>query len=241
MMITVLKRHLPPALRRRLRAAADLAWSDVEAVITEKDIACLEEKDLKHPACNAEIVEVGEDFDLYIAGLQREDGTLGTRKAREYLRRGFRGYAAVRAGAPIGVVWSVRRTESRLACTHPDLRWFRLGLAEDEAYMFDMYVEPEQRGLSMCTALFRAGFRALRAQGVTRVKGYYETSNLPALWMHRMAGYREVGRVRVRRVFGMTWSYEYTALALRASEGGASAPLPASARARANVPVAAAK
>lgn len=223
-----LKRLLPPALRRRLRAAADFAASDIEGIVAEKDIAGLAEKDLKHPACNAEIVEVGESFDLYIAGLLHEDGTLGVRKAREYLRCGFRGYAALRDGHPIGVVWSARRAESKIACVHRDLGWLRLELGEDEAYMFDMYIEPEHRGLAMCTALFRAGFRSLRAQGVARVKGYYVASNLPALWMHRMAGYREVGRVRVRRVLGVTWSYEYTPLEPRVRTGSASAlPLPA--------------
>jgi ribosomal protein S18 acetylase RimI-like enzyme len=220
--LATLKRTLPPRLRRRLRAFADFAFSDIEGVIAEKDITALGEKGLEPNACHAELQDVAADLDAYLAGLQEEEGTLGRRKARRYLRQGYRGYAAVRGGHPVGVVWSVRPVESRVRGIHPDLRWLRLRLADDEAYMFDMYIEPEQRGLAMCTALFRAGYRALRAQGVTRVKGYYVSSNKPALWMHRMAGYREVARVRVRRSFGVTWRYEYTPLPVRG--GGAGEP-----------------
>ena len=104
------------------------------------------------------------------------------------------------------------RVESRLRWVHGDLRRLRVGLAEDEAYMFDMYIEPEHRGLALSTALFRAAFRGLRARGVVKVKGYYAVDNLPALWMHRVLGYREVGRVRVRSILGVTWSYGYVAL-----------------------------
>lgn len=216
-MLTMLKRALPPPLRRRLRAFADCAFFDIEGVIAEKVIAALGEKDLEPTACQAELLDVAADFDAYLAGLQEEEGTLGWRKARRYRRQGYRGYAAVRGGHPVGVVWSVRPVESRARGIHPDLRWLRLRLADDEAYMFDMYIEPEQRGLALCTALFRAGYRALRAQGVTRVKGYYVSSNKPAVWMHRIAGYREVARVRVRRSFGVTWRYEYTPLPVRGS------------------------
>jgi GNAT superfamily N-acetyltransferase len=78
--------------------------------------------------------------------------------------------------------------------------------------MFDMYIEPEHRGLALSSSLFRMAFRGLRARGVVKVKGYYVVDNLPALWMHRVMGYREMGRVRVQQILGLTWRYSYTPL-----------------------------
>jgi ribosomal protein S18 acetylase RimI-like enzyme len=232
MLRATLKQLLPPGVRWWLREAAEFVHNDVQGVVAEKRISVLSDRELAGPASSPEIIEVAADANAerYLSLLRRAEGTLGTRKARHYLRRGFRGFAALREGQVVGVVWSVRPAESKLGWVHEDLRWLRLRLADDEAYMFDMFIEPEHRGLAMCTALFRAGFRAMRARGVGNVKGYYVRDNKPALWMHRMAGYREVGRVHVRRILGFTWSYDYVPLAVapagepRPAGSGAEAP-----------------
>lgn len=214
MLKAILKRLLPAAWRRRLREAAEFLSSQLDGVVAEKRLATLSEKELAPPAGAPEIIEVSSDTNAerYLSLLRRADGTLGTRKAHRYLRSGFRGFVALHEGQVIGAVWSVRPADSTVRGIHPDLRLLRQGLAADEAYMFDMFIEPEHRGLALCTALFRAGFRAMRARGVATVRGYYVRDNKPALWMHRMAGYREVGRVRVRRILRRTWSYEYVPL-----------------------------
>ena len=213
MLKMALKLILPLAVRRRLRRVAGFIYSDIEGIVAEKDIAALEEKDLAPSAAQWEMLEVSAgDTGPYLAGLRRKEGSLGTAKARRYMRSGFRGTAARRDGQVVGAVWSVTKAESRLSCVHHDLRRLRIGLADDEAYMFDMYIEPEHRGLALSTSLFRTAFRGLRARGVVKVKGYYVVDNLPALWMHRVMGYREVGRVRVQGILGLTWRFSYTHL-----------------------------
>jgi GNAT superfamily N-acetyltransferase len=207
-----LKRILPRVVRKHLRRAAEFVYSDIEGVVVEKDIAASCERDPAPPAFPGEIFEVSAETgrDVYLSGLRRPSGDLSEAKARRNFANGFRGVAARQEGLVIGAVWSVRKTESRLGWVHDDLRRLRINLSDDEAYMFDMYIEPEKRGLALSTALFRAAFRGLRGRGVVRVKGYYVVGNLPALWMHRVIGYSELGRVRVRKILGLPWRYCYT-------------------------------
>jgi GNAT superfamily N-acetyltransferase len=87
----------------------------------------------------------------------------------------------------------------------------RISLDATTAYLFDMYVEPEHRGMAVSTALFRAAFAQLRAQGIVKAMGYYDPTNVPALWMHRVLGYKEVRRVKVIRVFRRAVSYSSAA------------------------------
>jgi len=214
MLKAALKRLLPPAVRSPLRRVLEFVFADLEGTVVEKDVAALEERDVAPAASQWEILEVSADngSGLYLSGLCRKPGSLGTAKTQRYLRSGFRGVAALRNGQVVGSVWSVTKAESKLPWVHRDLKRLRVGLADGEAYMFDMYIEPEHRGLALSTSLFREAFRGLRARGLVKAKGYYVVDNLPALWMHRVLGYREVGRVRVRQILGLTWRYRYTPL-----------------------------
>jgi ribosomal protein S18 acetylase RimI-like enzyme len=208
-----LKRLVPPGARELLRRAAKRAYSDVEGIVVEKDISASAAKDPTAPTFRGEIFEVTADSgrEPYLSGLRPESEGLTRAKAERYFRSGFRGVAVRHEGEVVGAVWSVTRDESRLRSVHKDLRRLRVGISDGEAYMFDMYIEPEHRGLALSTALFRAGFRLLHARGISKVKGYYAVDNLPALWMHRVIGYEEVARVRVTQVLGLTCRYTYTA------------------------------
>lgn len=212
MLKEVLKRLLPSAVRERLRTAFEFVYSDLEGTVVERSI--VESEGSTPPPVRGDVFEVTAETgqESYLSGLRRKSGSLSKVKARRYFRNGFRGVAAQRDDHVVGSVWSVTRSDSRLRWVHDDLRRLRIRLADDEAYMFDMYIEPEHRGVALSTALFRAAFRSLRARGVAKVKGYYVVDNLPALWMHRVMAYREVGRVRVRSILGVIWSYRYTAL-----------------------------
>jgi GNAT superfamily N-acetyltransferase len=73
-------------------------------------------------------------------------------------------------------------------------------LGEDEAYMFDMYVTPDSRGKVAAGYLLSNALQDLKDSGFTRVYGFYEKDNLPALWIHRLFGYRELGKRKVSRL-----------------------------------------
>ena len=212
MLRKALKRVLPSPVRDLLRPLREFACSELEGIVVEKDISDLGKADATASPPPADMLEVSAEREngAYFAGLKRKRGPLSVARARRYLRRGFSGVAAVRDGQVIGDVWAVTRSSTRLSYVHGDLRRLGIRLEEDEAYMFDMYIEPEHRGLALSTSLFRAAYRPLVARGVVTAKGYYAVGNLPALWMHRVMGYREVGRVKLREILGIRTRYEFS-------------------------------
>ena len=203
---------MPLAVRDALRPMWELACAELEGIVVEKDLSDLGETDATPSPPPADLVEVSVQGEsgAYFSGLKRKRGPLSGARARRYLRRGFSGVAAVRDGQVVGDVWAVTRSSTRLSFVHDDLKRFGIRLAEDEAYVFDMHIEPEHRGLALSTSLLQAAWRGLRARGVVKAKGYYAVGDLPALWMHRVLGCREVGRVKLREVLGIRWRYEFS-------------------------------
>jgi GNAT superfamily N-acetyltransferase len=84
---------------------------------------------------------------------------------------------------------------------HPHVRWFGLDLSEDDVYMFDMHVVSDQRGGGLATYFLKSALHHLHSGGYERAYGYFAAQNTPALWVHRLIGYRELPHFLVRRVF----------------------------------------
>lgn len=113
--------------------------------------------------------------------------------------KGYYAYAAVSNGEIIGDVWCA--APARIKCTpiHPDLPWLGITCANDEAYMFDLYVYPDSRGKVAASFLLGSALHHLKESGHKRSYGFYEVDNLPALWIHRLFGYSELGKRRSYR------------------------------------------
>jgi GNAT superfamily N-acetyltransferase len=216
---TLVRRVVP----RSLRAPVVMLWDVVsewvylrtDAVIVEKSTGItLPGRAQGHASAQAEIVNVlplvGND--TYFRGLATRFGSLGIHRARRYLRNGYGGVALVRGDRVVGDVWYVTLPDARLPYAHPDVRLMRISLDAATAYSFNMYVEPDHRSMAASAALFEAVFAALRQRGIEKVVGAYRSNYMPALWMHRLAGFREVRRVRIHRVFRCVVSYSSTAL-----------------------------
>jgi GNAT superfamily N-acetyltransferase len=83
---------------------------------------------------------------------------------------------------------------------HPDLKWLGIDCGEKDTYMFDMYVCPKQRGKAISNYLLGKALFILRERGFSKAYGYYENQNLSALWAHRVAGYTEMKKRKIRQV-----------------------------------------
>ncbi|HJV66429.1 MAG TPA: GNAT family N-acetyltransferase [Geomonas sp.] len=169
-----------------------------EAIPVEKELASL--KELKPPT---------DDAELKLAELTRENPPVGLayplksrrEKAFVNLGKGYRSFALVRQGVVIGDVWYVTRDTADATNIDRYLRWFGIDLGPHEVYMFDMYVFPDARGKALATYFLSSVLHTLRDNGFTRAFGYFDAHNFPALWVHRLLGYRERPRVMVRKVF----------------------------------------
>lgn len=182
-----------------LSACRIAIYKSEEIVPAEKDLDTL--RPVPEPeGGDLPLLDLGpENFDSH-----RLDFPLRSRRERagNFLRRGYRMIAMVREGRVVGDVWYVTRASARTQGIHPHLdKWFGIELGADEAYLFDMHVDAEQRGGGLTTYFHGRVLETLRERGFRRAYGSFVAQNIPALWMHRLIDYRELPRCIVRRIF----------------------------------------
>ena len=83
----------------------------------------------------------------------------------------------------------------------PDIDWLGIDLSNNSVYLFDMYVHPEKRGALSTNLLLGGALYTLRGRGFIEAYGYYESDNLPALWVHRLFGYKEIQKLQMQKYF----------------------------------------
>lgn len=110
---------------------------------------------------------------------------------------GYYAYAVASEGTIIGDIWCASPRNIEGCRLHPDLDWLGITCGANEAYLFDMYVTPGSRGKVASGYLLAHALNHLKGLGLERVYGFYEKENLPALWMHRLFGYRELPNRKV--------------------------------------------
>ncbi|MBE0596458.1 MAG: hypothetical protein IH614_04235 [Desulfuromonadales bacterium] len=121
-------------------------------------------------------------------------------RAGSFFLRGYRMIAMVRDGEVVADVWYATCLNATTPTIHPHVEWFKIKLNEDEAYFFDMHVYADHRGGGMNTYFHHKVLAEMRDRGYRKAYGCFVADNTPALWMHRLIGYRELPRCTVRRI-----------------------------------------
>ncbi len=116
-----------------------------------------------------------------------------------YFQKGYRGLAMVQNGKAVGDIWYVSRDTAKTQEIHPDVQRFKIDLADKDIYMFDMHVGVDQRGGGHATFLLNSVLHHLYGKGYLKAYGYYSAANIPALWVHRLLGYKELPHYIMRR------------------------------------------
>lgn len=129
-------------------------------------------------------------------------------KALHNLKKGFRGFAVIKDTKVVGDIWRVTPSELGRRVVHTDLNMLGIDCGEDEAYAFDMYIDPESRGKNLAVPLMRFLHSTLKNEGCQKVYGFYWDDNLPAMWVHRVLEFKELPKRLVRRFFCFTKSDE---------------------------------
>lgn len=114
-------------------------------------------------------------------------------KALSYLKKGYRGFALVKGEKVAGDIWCAE-------CNHPDELWLGIRSRAGEAYTFDMFVDPAQRGGNIAAALQNGALHLLKKRGITKAYGFFWADNVPALWVHRTLRWCELERVKASRL-----------------------------------------
>ncbi len=118
-------------------------------------------------------------------------------KCASYLDNGYHALLAEVDGEVVGHIWW---HDHRLdpANVHPHLVRYGLELEPDTAWGFDLYLLPDSRGRGASNDFFALFRRTLRDLGYTKVYGHVDAKNLPAVWLHKLQGYKKVKTVEGR-------------------------------------------
>jgi GNAT superfamily N-acetyltransferase len=125
-------------------------------------------------------------------------------KARRYISSGYTAFMATKEGKVVGDIWcNASGTKS-----HPnkDLDWLGIKPNAKDVYMFDMFVDPAERGNDIATHLQHMAMLNLKNKGLSLAYGYYWKDNLPAKWVHRVLRWKEVEVVRCNRILIWKWT-----------------------------------
>ena len=112
------------------------------------------------------------------------------RKFENYLENEFKGFAVHHEDEMVGFMWWV---DNRIPPdkNHPALRFYEIGLRNDEVYMFDNFLIPEFRGnANSFEALFLIRER-LKERGYNKAYAYVRASNRPARWIYKVQGWQD--------------------------------------------------
>lgn len=122
-------------------------------------------------------------------------------KACRNIKKGFRCFALVKDATVLGDLWCASPCSSENPVAHPDLKMLGISCRANEAYAFDMLIDPAYRGKNLAIPLQRSLHTALKSEGIRKVYGFYWQDNIPALWMHRMLKFKELPKRIVSRFF----------------------------------------
>ncbi len=118
-----------------------------------------------------------------------------------HCQQGAECLAAFRNNECIGYQWWTR--DNRFA----DIQKLGIKLADDEAYLFDLFVSPDYRGTLLPKILVQEVFAHLITVGVNKIYGFYFSDNIKALWWHRaILKCKELKRLKSHRFVWVEWT-----------------------------------
>jgi GNAT superfamily N-acetyltransferase len=174
------------------------------AIAVEKELGEVGDFRGKAPD-DARIVEIGSEADRGRIG----EYTVRHRdlKCRFYLKNGYKAVALVRGGRVVGDIWYADPADPSGTSAHPDMEWLNLPAGPEEAYTFDMFLDPKERGSGAAAYLQHQALLLLKGKGFRKAFGYFQADNIPALWVHRLLKWKEIKKVYTNR-FIRRWVVE---------------------------------
>jgi len=121
-------------------------------------------------------------------------------KALHYLEKGYGGQAIAKKDEIIGDIWHFSPRKSSNAPKHPDLDWLGIELSEDDAYCWDLFVMPTERGNNVSGILQNNAVYSLKQNGLKRAYGFCWADNVPAVWNARVVNkWKDIKTLKVSR------------------------------------------
>ena len=152
-------------------------------------------------------IEVSNNSNIEIKNISKIDTKINykfTNKSRylktiNNIKKGYETFVLIRDKEIIGDCWFATSLEADKKMLHPDLKLFGIKPVQKSAYMFDMYVKPEERGTDVTNSILKYAYTNFSERGITKVYTYVMADNTPAIWMVRMLGFKELKKLNMRR------------------------------------------
>jgi GNAT superfamily N-acetyltransferase len=165
-------------------------------IVFEKDLDNLNSKISPVNKSEIEFINISKsNFSRFSAKFPSKSRYLKTLKNTN---KGYESFALIRNNTIVGDCWFAAPFGYANNLIHPDLNMLGIEAREKDAYMFDMYVIPEERG-TKSTDLLKYAFLALKDRGIKKICTFVMANNTPAIWMVRMLGFKELNRKKIHR------------------------------------------
>lgn len=176
-----------------------------EIIPAEKDLSLLPALKFSPKTSEIRFVEISPDYLMN----KKFRYALKNRHLRvsKNFKKGYRGFAIIRGDEIVGDIWYCTREGSDRIYAHPDLEWLEwvdIRLGPKDAYLFEMYVKTQERGGGIVNFMLWNALNSLKEKGFSRAYGYCTADNIPALWVHRILGYKELERIKMHRILSAT-------------------------------------
>ncbi len=172
-------------------------YSRAEAVPVKKDLSKLSPANTASDDMSLDLVEITAD------GLRNfnHDFAIKSRESRValHIKKGYRGFGLVKEGQIVGDIWYVTNELANQNVVNPSIQLFRIKLADNDVYLFDMYLASNERGKVSTTTFLARVLTELKGRGYRNAFGFFYMGNLPALWVHRVLGYEEMPHYTIRK------------------------------------------
>jgi len=122
-------------------------------------------------------------------------------KAIKYFRYSSEAFFALKNNIVIGDVWFSSKSFDHGKDYHPDLAMLNFKLNKEDIYMFDMYLEPSERGSAVESSILGQAINTFQRRGFKNIFTYVMAENTPALWMTRVMGFKELNYLYMSRLF----------------------------------------
>ncbi len=185
-------------LKKILSVHKKIFYLNQEIVPAEKDLSSINPKFEVLKENNLDIVEVTlENFEKSQLKYPRRSTYV---KALSNLKKQFKSFVLVRDNDVLGYIWYATKLDTKFPYIHHDLKFLNISLGDKEAYLFDMHLISEERGKSIAVTFMSNALYKLKEKGYQKAYGYFLADNIPALWVHRLVGYKELDRLLLHKL-----------------------------------------
>lgn len=116
------------------------------------------------------------------------------RHHKQFLRSGYRCFAALRNGKVVGWVWWTDQKRRERDCIQRDVKALWSYMQPRGVYLWDAFVLPAYRGKHICYTITASLYHFLKKEGYEKALHWSYTTNIPPIRVQRRLKNDEVGR-----------------------------------------------